>query len=164
MTEELNTDGLLEMLKAAPTLTPLQRAIVTTDGTVQTMLSVIFNKKVVVKVISQRDIGNCVVRWTQLEIEESGKVVCLAESVIPRGESNSEIVMKDIDGRMLGIGQILKRHGVMTKRTIIGIFGDENNFSRTYRIEGSVTDITITEVFPVAEYRFTPIYRGCVNI
>jgi chorismate-pyruvate lyase len=151
MAEELKMDKLLKMLEAAPDLTALQRAIVTTDGTVQTMLTVIFNTPVTAHVISQINVGDSIVRWTRLIRDDTGKTVCIAQSVIPRKE-NSQIVLTDIDACELGIGQILARHKVMTKRTILGIYCDENNFTRTYRIKGTITDIVITEVFPVKVY------------
>jgi chorismate-pyruvate lyase len=151
MAEELKIGKMLKMLEGAPNLTALQRAIVTTDGTVQTMLSVIFGKEVTAKVISQLDIGGVTVRWTQLIIEETGQVVCIAESIIPRG-ANSRVFMEDLDAREIGIGQILAKHKIMTKRTLLGIFCDNENFTRTYRIAGSTTDILITEVFPFRVY------------
>lgn len=139
------------MLEAAPDLTPLQRAIVTTDGTVQTMLSVVFKSEVIAKVIGQRTVGDVIVRWTQLIVKDTGQVVCLAESVFSR-KGNSSQFIDDIDSRELGIGQILQKYGIITKRIILGVFCDDNNFTRTYRIKGSVTDIIITEVFPIKVY------------
>lgn len=152
MTEELDNNKLLGMLEAAPDLTPLQRAIVTTDGTVQTMLSVVFKSEVIAKVIGQRTVGDVIVRWTQLIVKETGRVVCLAESVFSRKDNFPQFI-DDIDSRELGIGQILKKYDIITKRIILGVFCDDNNFTRTYRIKGSVTDILITEVFPIKAYK-----------
>jgi len=151
MTEELDIGKLLGMLEAAPELTPLQRAIVTTDGTVQTMLSVVFKSEVIAKVIGQLTVGDVIVRWTRLIVKDTGRVVCLAESVFSRKDNLSQFI-DEIDSRELGIGQILRKHNIMTKRIIIGVFCDDNWFTRTYRIKGSVTDIYITEVFPTRAY------------
>lgn len=151
MSEDTMQPLILDMLASAPNLTPLQRVIVTTDGTVQSTLSAVFKKEVIAKVISQRTVDNVVVRWAQLIIKDTDQVVCLAESVIPR-KGNFPSFMEDIDARELGIGQILKKNKVITKRIIVGIFCNEDFFTRTYRIEGSATDILITEVFPTRLY------------
>ena len=146
--EELNIETLLEKLDEYPQLTPLQRILLTSTSTVQTMLSVLFKSVVVAKLISQKSFGNVDIRWVRLVEKETDKVFCLAESVLPH-ETNSEEFLDELrKGGEGGIGMVISKLGIKTERKILGLYADENIFSRTYSLSGEGVDCTITEIFP----------------
>jgi len=152
MVEELGLEKLLKEFDERPALTPLHRVILASTSTVQTMLSVIFMEKVVAKLIIQKSIGNVDVRWVRLVIEDTGQVVCLAESVIPHDTNHQEFIEELREGNPGGIGMIIARRKILTDRKILGIYVDENIFSRAYQLIGTGVDITIEEVFPKAVF------------
>jgi len=167
------------MFEKYPNLTPLQRSILSSTGTVQSLLSAIFKKPVIAKVISQRDVAGVYIRWVRLcypavnytrtpsvtvtaspnpdEIpyfpyssatRTEDVTVALAESVFPHELNNNEILDELRKGEEGGIGQVLVKKGIRTEREILGIYVDDNVFTRTYRLSGDGVDAIITEVFP----------------
>lgn len=128
-------------------LSPLERILLSTDGTVQTLLSVIFATPVQVEVISQIDYGEVFVRWVKLVTNGTKPVtVALAESVIPFKRNDDDFIGMMGD-RNIGIGEAIKKTKVYTQRLILGIHVDDTTFSRTYRIVGDSIDVIITETF-----------------
>lgn len=173
MKEDAGIGELLERLKTYD-LTPLERIILCNEGTVQSLLSMLFMVPVEVEVISQLEESGVIIRWTKLVANyapDNRVTVCLAESVIPI-EKNSTGFINGIREKQWGIGMLLEGVGVQTTREILGIYADEQIFSRTYRILGAGripagvhvssgimqmrddrADIIITEVFPKAVYK-----------
>jgi len=153
-----NISELIDMVTSADkALTPLERVIASYSGTVQTLLSLIAGTPVTVRVISQKEDPNTHIihRWSKLIADYGlGKgqevTMCLAYSLIPK-ELNTVGFVNGILEKQKGIGQLIHSIPLDTKRTIQGVYSDENIFARTYVIEG-VNDcrcyVHITEVFP----------------
>lgn len=125
-------------------LSTVERIVLSSTGTVQTLLSVIYKLPVNVEVISQLNYGTVMVRWVRLYTERS--TVALAESIIPYELNRADFIGKMGD-RDIGIGQALHVLGVNTEREILGIHVDSATISRSYRIKGGGIDILITESF-----------------
>jgi len=152
MSEELKIEEILKMFEEYPTLTPLQRVVLSSTTTVQSMLATIFKTQVVAKLIAQKSFGNVDIRWVRLVTKEDNKVVCLAESVLPH-ETNSKDFLDELrKGEEGGIGMVITKRGIKTERKIIGLYADEHVFTRTYSLTGERVDITITEVFPNKDF------------
>ena len=169
--EDHNVEETLKWFEQYKELTPLQRAILSSTSTVQTMLSAIFEKPVIANLISQMALDGVDIRWVQLSYDEVerevtvyspapgelgtamkpisvSRVVCMAESVLPRATNSQEFLQELRAGRPGGIGVAISKLKISTERVILGIFCDENVFTRTYRLKGDGVDIIITEVFP----------------
>lgn len=149
---ELNIKQLLAALPKG--LSPLERLILCNYGTVQTLLSVVYCLPVKIKVLSQYEFNEIIVRWTRLYIEPSGDpgqpepstTVCLAESIIPINDNTVGFITA-IREQIMGIGQIIKATSLKTERCIQGMFADELTIARNYSIRGDV-NVLITESFP----------------
>jgi len=146
--EEPNKTDIIKLLKSLPdNLNAVERMIMTNEGTVQTLLSVLCRTPVKVEVISQREMDDVIIRWSKLVAVYPGDrevTVCLAESVIPLSNTPGFITM--VNNRELGIGQIIKSTGMETGRSIKGFHADDNMFARAYSIAGDCR-MVITEVF-----------------
>jgi len=128
-------------------LSTVERILLSTKGTVQTLLSVIFGYPVSVEVISQLNYDSVLVRWVRLYAEDPDPfTIALAESVIPLAKNRPDFIEKMSD-RELGIGQVLSMLDVTTEREILGIHVDKRTIARSYRIIGGRIDILITESF-----------------
>lgn len=147
--EDLNTKNTLEMLKGRD-LSTIERIILASTDTVQSLLSVIFLAQVQVEVISQLNYDTVLVRWVRLVVDKS--TVALAESVIPL-ETNHAVFIGAMGDRDIGIGQAINKLGFATRRDILGIHVDATTFARTYRITGDKIDVLITETFNRRLYR-----------
>lgn len=150
---ETNIQQLIDKLPKE--INPLERVILCHDGTVQTLLSVLFGVPVRVEVLSQQTLdGIGILRWTKLVAVYCGDpsipgqevTACLAESVIPF-KNNPEGFLTAIREQNMGIGQILKATGLKQERHVFGLYADENVIARNYHISGDV-EIIITETFP----------------
>ncbi len=165
---EINIQQLIDKLPTG--INPLERIILCHDGTVQTLLSILFGVPVKVEVLSQQTVGDIgILRWTKLvavypaksaklpdvHIDPSGSdmvhpprevTACLAESIIPF-RNNPEGFMTAITEQKMGIGQILKATALNQERHVFGLYADENVIARNYCISGDV-NIIITETFP----------------
>ena len=165
---EKNIQQLID--KLPKDINPLERVILCHDGTVQTLLSVLFGVPVKVEVLSQQELPDIgILRWTKLvavyparsaklpdiHIDPSGSDIvipshevtaCLAESVIPF-KNNPEGFLTAITEQKMGIGQILKATALKQERHVFGLYADENVIARNYCISGDV-NIIITETFP----------------
>ena len=171
ISEQPTENNIQQLIDKLPTgINPLERVILCHDGTVQSLLSVLFGVPVKVEVLSQQtvdDIG--ILRWTKLvavyparsaklpdiHIDPSGSDIvipshevtaCLAESVIPF-KNNPEGFLTAIREQSMGIGQILKATGLKQERHVFGLYADENVIARNYHISGDV-EMIITETFP----------------
>lgn len=146
-TTDLNIQQLIDKLPAG--ITSVERVILCSDGTVQTLLSVLFGVYVKVEVLSQKELpGIGILRWTKLvaQFDKDNEIVaCLAESIIPF--KNPDVFITDLNEQKMGIGQILKSRGFKQERQVFGIYADDNVIARNYRIFGDV-EIIITETFP----------------
>jgi len=147
--EDPNIAKTLEMLKDND-LSTIERIILGSTDTVQSLLSVIFGTPVRVEVISQLNYDTVLVRWVRLVIDRT--TVALAESVIPL-EKNHAGFIGAMGDRNIGIGQAIANLKGYTQRTILGIHVDDTTLSRTYRIEGAAIDVLITESFNRGLYR-----------
>ena len=143
---ELPTEENLTALitKLPEGITALERILLSSFGTVQTLLSVIFRTPVRVEVLSQCERYGVIIRWVKLLAGEN--VVCLAESVIPLME-NTPGFIDAIRDAQLGIGQAIARLSLESQRELLGFYVDENMVARNYRISGDV-EVIITETFP----------------
>lgn len=143
-------------------ITPIERVIIYNENTNQKLLSIILNTEVKVEVISQIEVHGLIIRWVKLYIEkintfmQTDKItVCLAESII---FTKYEGFKTGIIEKRMGIGELLSALKINTERKILGIYVDNNMFTRTYSlrsINGDIIpdiDITITEVFPKAVF------------
>ena len=140
-------------------LTPIQRMVVSHDGTLQDLLSSYFGHPVNVDVHGQVESHGNIIRNSGLYVDEplAKTDVCLATSVIPTSSTllqNVEFV-DQIRQCEHGIGFILNELGIKTRREILDIRTNEDMFRRVYRIfdNESEIDVIITEVFPAYLYR-----------
>jgi len=158
MLEEKKIEDLLKKLDKCKIGT-LERVILANDGTVQSLLSVIFRIPVKIEVIAQLEYSNTIYRWVKLvaKYDTIEQTTALALSIIPI-EKNSEEFIKLLRERKLGIGQILSSLGYITEREILGFYSDDAVFARVYRIIGNkenkdVCDLIITEIFSKSLYK-----------
>jgi len=147
--EDPNIAKTLEMVTAKD-LSAIERIILASTDTVQSLLSVIFLGQVQVEVISQLNYDTVLVRWVRLVVDKS--TVALAESVIPL-ETNDAGFIGAMGDRDIGIGRAISNLNIYTQRTILGIHVDDKTLSRTYQIKGAAIDVLITEIFDRGLYR-----------
>lgn len=133
-------------------LSTMERLILSTTGTVQDLLSVIFGMPVRVEVISQLNYDTVLVRWAKLVIDDPDPMtVALAESVIPY-EKNDPAFIGAMGDRNIGIGYAINKLGIPTRRRLLGIHVAGDMFARTYQIRGDAIDVLITESFSRETY------------
>lgn len=154
--EEVTEENIKKLINKIPKdCDPLERVVLANEGTVQTLMSVLFGVPIKVEVISQIELSSVIVRWARLIADYgSGMVitVCLAESVIDKSTSYNGF-MNGIREKNSGIGQLLSACCIKTTRELLGFYSDSSIFSRTYRISGGDSriekevSIIITEVF-----------------
>ena len=98
----------LDMLKPHY-LSASERILLSTKGTVQTLLAVIHDTPVKVEVISQLNYDTVLVRWVRLYTDDLNMTtLALAESVIPLAKNRPDFIGKMSD-RKLGIGASVAR-------------------------------------------------------
>jgi len=159
MLEEKKIEELLGKLDKYE-MDPLERVILANDGTVQSLLSVVFRVPISVEVISQMELFGSIYRWVKLvaNYNTMERTVALAMSVVPI-VGNSKEVIDGLKERKQGIGQLLSSLGFVTKRELLGFYSDDLTFSRVYRIKGNKIkddaecDLLITEIFPRESYK-----------
>ncbi len=133
-------------------LSTVERLILSSTGTVQDLLSVIFGTPARVEVISQLNYDTVLVRWSKLVIDDPDPMtVALAESVIPY-EKNVPAFVGMMGDRNIGIGYAINEVGIPTERHLLGIHVDGDVFARSYQIKGNGIDILITESFSRERY------------
>lgn len=143
-------------------LTPIQRMVVTHDGTLQELLSAYFGKEIGVSVHHQSDDYGVIIRNSVLHTcDDAGDStdVCLATSVIRTVTSTSSTrgmeFLSQIRQCKYGIGFILNKLGIKTRREIMDIHANEEIFRRVYRIydDESEINVIIIETFPAYMYK-----------
>ncbi len=150
--EDQHLKNTLDMLKDYD-LSTIERTILASTDTVQSLLSVIFGVPARVEVISQLNYDTVLVRWVKLVIEDPDLItVALAESVIPI-ETNHASFIGAMGDRDVGIGRAIANLKTYTERMILGVHVDDATFSRTYTINGAAIDVLITESFNRELYR-----------
>jgi len=111
--EEVNMDGMLNMLDMMPSdINGLERAVICTDGTVQTMLSAIFCAPVRVDVVNQHETDTEILRAVELiAVHEKDHefVVCRASSVIQK-KGLPPGFLTGIREQNMGIGQLISQN------------------------------------------------------
>lgn len=149
MLEEMNIPGLLEHF-AKDGFSRGERILLSNSGTVVTLLAVIFNRPIEVRLRDQAEKDGIMTRRVELVKIEKGKKetpVASALSRIPIGKNNPEVVDDIVAGR-LGLGHILVKHQLSTRRLLMEVSRTAEMFWRTYQIVGAGVDMTITEYFP----------------
>jgi len=155
ITHEDNIKTLIE--KIPKDSTPLEKVILGNEGTVQTLLSIVFGVPIKIEVLSQIETETYVVRWVRLVADYGNNLVitvCLAESIIDKNNV-FEGFLNGIREKNMGIGQLLSACGIRTVRELLGFYSDKSTFSRNYSIStygydiraGRGFKIIITEVF-----------------
>lgn len=148
MAEEVNLKDLVA--KVADGYSLVERILLTTDGTVVSLLSVIFGEPVTVRVVDQARMKDHITRLVDLETRNL--VVARARSTIPL-EKNSAQVLEMVEARDIGLGHIAQALGIKTARTLDAVGRDGNECCwRTYRMEGEGLFYAITEWFPRGIY------------
>lgn len=162
--EEITEENIKKLIAKVPKDTgAIERLVLANDGTVQTLLSVLFNIPIKVEVIAQKEYSTYIIRWAKLVAEYSPDIkftVCLAESVVDKTTSYSGFI-NGLREKKMGVGQLLSSLHINTDRELLGFHSDDSNFSRTYSITSVKSDdvnerpinIIITEVFPKAAFR-----------
>ena len=158
--EELDIPGALERLKEAPgayhyPLTPIERVLAGHTGTVQLLLSLLFNEPVDVVLIGQTEIESRreIHREVSLKLLDSKIEACRAVSIIDLNR-NAPLVVAQIREGQLGLGQIAVKYNVPTARTINSIEVTRDKISREYTLESvglgqeQQLHFTIMEMFP----------------
>ncbi len=158
MDEETQEDSIKKLIEKIPQdSTPLEKVILANEGTVQTLMSVVFGVPIKVEVLSQTEAENYIVRWVRLVADYGNNLtvtVCLAESIIDKNSVFNGF-LTGIREKSMGIGQLLSACGIRTQRELLGFYSDKNTFSRNYSIStfgydvkaGRGFKIIITEVF-----------------
>jgi len=146
--EELNVDGLLKKLDALDV--PIERLILSSDGTVITLLSILFRTRIKVEVIAQSEYHGMILR--KVKMLKGQEIVAEAFSLIPK-EKNAPELVKGILQCEKGLGQLLKDLNINYERWITHVNRDKAKFWRGYRIIGEGVDMFIVEEFPIEKYQ-----------
>lgn len=158
--EEATESSIKELIKKIPSdINAVERIILCNEGTVQTLLSILFRVPIRVEILSQVEQDCYIIRWSKLiayYAPDNQVTVCLAESVIDK-ENAYHGFLNGIREKSMGIGQLISSIQVETSRNILGFYSDDNIFSRNYTInsvpfiredkEDKTIFVTITEVF-----------------
>lgn len=142
--EELDFQALLDRFNAQG-FEPWERVILGHFGTVQTLLSLIFNAPVVVKLIDQTEDDGVIIRQTHLVAGQYA--VCYATSHIGRSQNRADIIGEVLAGK-LGLGQIVAGLGMVNRRDLTNVGRNDYQFWRRYFLLGPGLRLEITEVFP----------------
>lgn len=126
-----------------------EQVILGNFGTVQTLLSLIFNVPVNVQLIDQKENTGVITRRVKLVAGQA--TVAYATSHIPRS-CNDKDVIQDIIAGTLGLGQIVVKHKIPNSRTLLSVGRDKAGFWRDYKIEGPKLHLEIGEWFPRKVY------------
>lgn len=142
--EEMDISSLLDKFNNVK-FKPIERIILSHDGTVVTLLSMFFNEHVNVDVVAQSEWNGNILRKVEFATEEAK--VGEATSIIPL-DSNSEKLIDEVRKRNLGLGQTIKKLEYRPNRVVLHIDKTQHKFWRVYNLhqEGSV-DILIMEEF-----------------
>ena len=142
--EELDFQALLDTFRSNG-FQAGERAILGHFGTVQTLLTLIFNAPVTVHLVEQKRHQGNIMRSVSLMAGD--RTVCEALSHIPEDRNLPE-VLRDIWAGNMGLGQIISLHALPNKHKLIMVGRDEVSFYRRYNISGMGLDLDIYESFP----------------
>jgi chorismate-pyruvate lyase len=141
--EELDFGQLLEVFKKDK-FTRGEQVILANFGTNQTMLSIIFQEPNRLKLAHHREKDGEIARRVELYCGEY--FVCLATSTIPEADNLPEVV-QDVCSGTLGLGQIIVKHNLPSRRNLLEVGRNSHAFWRTYAIEGTSVYMKINEYF-----------------
>jgi len=145
--EELEIQRLLGLLNG---FRPVERVLLSSAGTLQTVLSALFNEPVKVKVVEQYQEDDVIHR--KVDLVAGDRVVCKAESEI-------SVVREDVRSAILagnmGLGQILSHLNIRPSFRLLEVGGDEDIFWRVYKLEAPGVSYTIKETFSRGLYGFS---------
>lgn len=145
--EELDFRGLLDLFNKRG-FQKGEQVILGNFGTVQTLLSLIFDTPCNVHDIRMEEKDGEITREVNLRAEaREHEIVCHAVSHIPVARNGFNVVHQVTAGQ-LGLGQIVVKNEIPNKRTLVEIGRDSKAFWRTYNIEGPDLFIQIHEHFP----------------
>lgn len=154
MLEEMNIPGLLEHFQNGG-FSRGERILLSNSGTNVTLLAVILARPIEVRLKDQYEKDGIMYRHVELvKVERDNKsrsVVATARSRIPVANNLPEVV-HDIVAGNIGLGHILVKHQLTTRRLLLEVDRSPEMFWRTYQIVGSGVDLTITEWFPRAVF------------
>lgn len=122
-----------------------EQVILSNFGTNQTMLSIIFQEPNRLKMVDQRERDGLITRSVELYCGDL--LVCFANTRIPK-KRNRDDVIYDIVAGTLGLGQIVVKHNLPSRRDLIEVGRSPAEFWRTYAIEGPEVYLLIHESFP----------------
>jgi len=170
--EEVTTENIIQLILKLPKgCTPLERAILVNEGTVQTFLSVIFQNPIYVKVICQDEFETYFNRKANLlmKVNQSEVVVYSADSIIYKNKSGKYSgFYTGISEKKMGIGQLLSSLLIQTTRDLCSFDITPDRLIRTYRISDidKDIDIRITETFirRLFKNRNISLLKGDLNI
>ena len=155
MIDEITSGNIENLLKMIPDdACSLEKVILCNEGTVQTLLSVIFGVPIKVEVIYQHETNINIIRWSRLVAEftpDNVIQVCSAQSVITKSECPEGFINGILEANH-GIGQLISSIGLNTKRKLSMADSNKHTFSRAHIIEGIGQSspslrICITETF-----------------
>ncbi len=142
--EELDFGGLLDRF-GEDGFQRGEQVILANFGTNQTMLTLIFGVPNRVQLVDQKERDGEIARIVHLVCGET--IVCYANTRIPMAKNRGDVLL-DISAGSLGLGQIVVKHNLASKRTILEIGRDKAGFWRTYAIDGPEIYLEIHEYFP----------------
>lgn len=125
-------------------LTAIERVILTNKGPVQDLISLVFNSKCRVRVISQQEYHHNIIRITELVCAD--KSIGIAKSVIPI-DKNTPGFVNGILEKTFGIGELLSSVDAVYTRDIIQCYSNTDVVIRTYTLSGNDIAVMITETF-----------------
>ena len=146
---DLEIRQVLELLKTAPALTPMERILLGYPGTLMGLLSRYFGREVKVRVVSQRAHGEIIEHVAELHDAET--VVCRADS---RLYINRDDVRAGVWEERLGLGQILQALQMPLSFSLVAVGQDARSLSRTYELHAAGVHCEVSEVFPRGLYRW----------
>ena len=142
--EEIDFQGLLDHFKAKG-FQRGEQVILGHFGTVMTLLSLIFEKPVNVRLIEQSEKNDYIMRTVDLVCVNT--IVAKAGTRIPKSKNRAEVLFDILEGK-LGLGQIVFKHQIPNKRNLLTVGRNRSAFWRTYNIEGPDLFLNIGEFFP----------------
>lgn len=147
--EELDLKSLVAEVSSR-NLSPLERILLGHNGTVQSLLSIIFKTPVEVKVLEQREDTEGIVRRVELLAGEI--IAATAQSFIPL-EGNGQEVLALVRQQKLGLGQIASFFSISTSRALYDLGANDVEIWRSYIMEGPGLLFKIRETFQRAVFK-----------
>jgi chorismate-pyruvate lyase len=139
---QIMKDVVFEKLRG---FSPLQRVLLSTEGTLQGTLSALFGAPVTVTVIRQDEIDGGITRHVNLVCSADHMVVCRA--VTDAQVTDPKMRRLILEGKA-GLGQIMAMVGATPSFALDEAGQDDDAFWRRYRLGGGGFSLRIYEVFP----------------